>query len=281
MSRRNSLQFDKVRRVIQYMEVSFQQQPSLKELAKHVNLSPYHFQKLFTEWAGVSPKKYIQFLSVDYAKKLLAESGKSLYEAALETGLSGSSRLHDLFVSIEGMTPGEYKKGGASLCINYSFMDTHFGEVIVASTEKGVCYMAFCAMQDEGLAGLRGEFPQAQLLQKSDAIQQRVLSIFSQDWSDLEGIKLHLKGTDFQLKVWSALLQVPEGQLNSYASIAKAIDSPKASRAVGSAIGSNPVAFLIPCHRVIQSSGKISGYRWGRERKQALIAWEAARCECL
>jgi AraC family transcriptional regulator of adaptative response/methylated-DNA-[protein]-cysteine methyltransferase len=202
-----------------------------------------------------------------------------LFDAAFETGLSGTGRLHDLFVNIEGMTPGEYKNGGESLTIHYNFATTPFGTVLVASTAKGICYLALTEGEEEGFQTLQQQFPAAVFTQTTDPLQQNALHLFSQDWTNLQQIKLHLRGTDFQLKVWQALLQIPMGRLSTYGSIAQQIESPSAARAVGSAIGSNPVAFLIPCHRVIQSSGTFGNYMWGATRKAAIIGWEAAVLE--
>lgn len=195
----------------------------------------------------------------------------------METGFSGTGRLHDLFVSIEGMTPGEYKNGGESLEINYSFAESPFGKLIVASTSKGICHMSFIDDDQTAFDDLKSRFPNAIYRQFLDKYQQDGLSIFQNDWSKQEQIKLHLNGTPFQLKVWETLLKIPSGSLSVYGSIAQKIERPKATRAVGSAIGKNPVAFLIPCHRVIQSSGKIGGYMWGNTRKSAIIGWEAAQ----
>jgi AraC family transcriptional regulator of adaptative response/methylated-DNA-[protein]-cysteine methyltransferase len=252
------------------------QQPNLDEIAAQIHLSPAHFQRLFTEWAGTSPKKFLQYISVEHAKKILKQEQATLFYTAYETGLSSTSRLHDLFVNIEGMTPAEYKNGGKNLHINFSFSESPFGNLIVASTEKGVCYMAFEDDENKALQHLKFKFPNALFQRKSDLLQQNASFIFQNDWSKLSEIKLHLKGTDFQLKVWESLLKIPMGQLSTYGNLAELIGNPKASRAVGTAIGSNPVAFLIPCHRVIQSSGTFGGYMWGNTRKTAIIGWEQA-----
>jgi AraC family transcriptional regulator of adaptative response/methylated-DNA-[protein]-cysteine methyltransferase len=201
----------------------------------------------------------------------------SLFDAAHETGLSGTSRLHDLFVKIEGMSPAEYKNGGKNLDIGYSYTSSPFGDLIIASTAKGICYMAFHEDKNLALSLLRDIFPNATFEQRSDHLQRSALSIFQNDPADLQQIRLHLKGTDFQLKIWNTLLRIPMGQLTTYSKIAERIANPKASRAVGSAIGSNPVAFLIPCHRVIQSGGNFGGYMWGNTRKTAMIGWEGVR----
>lgn len=276
MKAQEEINFNRIAEAISYIKANFKTQPGLEEIAENVNLSPFHFQRLFSEWAGTTPKRFLQYISIGYAKEMLKEN-QSLFDTALETGLSGTSRLHDLFVNIEGMTPGEYKNGGENLHINYSFAESPFGNIIVASTSKGICHIAFYDNENIALANLQRQFPVAQYQQILDKEQQNALFIFSHDWSKLHQIKLHLKGTDFQLKVWEALLKIPMGKLATYGNIAKQLQNPNASRAVGTAIGDNPVAFLIPCHRVIQSSGALGGYHWGVNRKTAIIGWEAAK----
>lgn len=277
MEEQQQLNYRRIAAAIAYIQANFKAQPSLEEVAAQVHLSPFHFQRLFQEWAGTTPKKFLQYLSLQHAKSLLKEQQATLFDTALETGLSGASRLHDLFIHIEGMTPAEYKNGGKNLFIRYSFADSPFGKLMVAATPKGICHMAFEEEEAKALQELNRRFPNAIFLQQSDSLQQNALSIFHHDWSRLAQIKLHLKGTPFQLKVWETLLKIPAGKLSTYQRIATQIGSPGASRAVGTAIGSNPVAYLIPCHRVIQASGKISGYRWGSIRKAAIIGWEGAR----
>lgn len=277
MTKQETINYNRIAEAIAYIKANFKEQPSLKDIAQKVHLSPFHFQRLFTEWAGVSPKKFIQYISIEYAKQLLKDNQATLLDTAQHTGLSGTSRLHDLFINIEGMTPGEFKNGGKSLSINYSFAESPFGNMIVASTKKGICYMAFFDDKAKAFTKLKDRFPNANFNQLVDNFQQNALFIFQQDWSQLNHIKLHLTGTAFQLKVWEALLKIPLGKLSTYGAIAKSIDKPKASRAVGTAIGSNPVAFLIPCHRVIQSTGKSGGYMWGPIRKSAIIGWEASK----
>jgi AraC family transcriptional regulator of adaptative response/methylated-DNA-[protein]-cysteine methyltransferase len=269
--------YSRIAEAIAYINDNFKNQPDLEEVAAKINLSPFHFQRLFTDWAGVSPKKFLQYVTVEYAKKMLKDNQASLFETAIETGLSGTGRLHDLFINIEGMTPGEYKNGGEKLSINYSFAESPFGNILVASTPKGICHMSFADDQEETFKELQAKFPNAAYKQMVDLMQQNVLYIFTHDWSKLGQIKLHLKGTEFQLKVWETLLKIPMGQLTTYGDIAKQIQLPKASRAVGTAIGDNPVAFLIPCHRIIQSTGVFGSYHWGNVRKTAMIGWEAAR----
>jgi AraC family transcriptional regulator, regulatory protein of adaptative response / methylated-DNA-[protein]-cysteine methyltransferase len=271
--------YSRVAAAIGYIKDNFKTQPGLEEIAEKISLSPYHFQRLFTDWAGVSPKKFLQYLTVEHAKKMLKDNQASLFDTAFETGLSGTGRLHDLFINIEGMTPGEYKNGGENLSINYSFAESPFGDILVASTVKGICHMAFADEPVKALEVLRAKFPNASYTQMVDLVQQNVLYIFSHDWTKLDLIKLHLKGTAFQLKVWEALLKIPMGQLTTYGNIARQIQVPKASRAVGTAVGDNPVAFLIPCHRIIQSTGEFGAYHWGHIRKTAMIGWEAAQVE--
>ncbi len=277
MQKQKEIHYHKIAAAIDYIKTHFKEQPTLDEVAEKIHLSPFHFQRLFTDWAGVSPKKFLQYISIEYAKTILKDKQATLFDAAHETGLSGTSRLHDLFINIEGMTPGEFKNGGEKLSINYSYAESPFGNMIVASTQKGICYMAFENDEAKALVDLQKEFPNAKFKQIVDLFQQNALYIFTHDWSKLKNIKLHLKGTDFQLKVWQTLLKIPLGELSTYGNIANKINSPSASRAVGTAIGSNPVAFLIPCHRVIQSTGNLGGYMWGTTRKTALIGWEAAK----
>jgi AraC family transcriptional regulator of adaptative response/methylated-DNA-[protein]-cysteine methyltransferase len=275
MTEQQNFNYNRIAEAIDYIKTNFKEQPSLDEVAKKVNLSPFHFQRLFTEWVGTSPKKFLQYTTTEYAKTLLLENQATLFETAYEAGLSGTGRLHDLFINIEGMTPAEYKNGGKGLSINYSMANSPFGEMLVASTEQGICYMAFVDDPSVACATMYRYFPNARFEPKIDTIQQDALSIFSQDWTKLNQIKLHLKGTAFQLKVWQALLKIPLGHLTTYGAIAHNIQSPNACRAVGTAIGSNPIAFLIPCHRVIQATGVFGGYMWGSTRKTAIIGWEA------
>ena len=278
MKEQETINYNRIAEAIEYIKTNFKEQPNLDEVAEKAHLSPFHFQRLFTEWAGTSPKKFLQYISLEYAKKLLKEnSGSTIFDAAFETGLSGTSRLHDLFVNIEGMTPAEYKNGGKNLSINFSFAKSPFGNIIVASTAKGVCYMAFEDDETTALQNLQSKFSNGMFTRKLDLLQQNALFIFQHDWSKLPQIKLHLKGTDFQLKVWETLLKIPMGKFTTYGTIADKIKNPNASRAVGSAIGSNPVAFLIPCHRVIQSTGMFGGYLWGNTRKTAILGWEGAK----
>lgn len=280
MTEQQQLNYERIAGAIQYMSSHFKEQPTLEDIARHIHLSPFHFQKLFTEWAGTSPKKFMQYLSIEYAKKLLKNQAPRLSDAAYETGLSGSSRLHDLFISIEGMTPAEYRDGGKNLLIQYSFAACPFGNILTASTAKGICHLSFYEdQQQEALSALKKRFPLATFAECLNSMHTQALQVFSNKSSILPDIKLHLKGSPFQLKVWQALLQIPMGGLSTYGRLAGEIENPAAARAVGTAIGSNPVAFLIPCHRVIQASGIIGGYMWGQERKTAILGWEAAHTE--
>lgn len=277
MDSQNEVNYQRIAEAIDYIRTNFKEQPDLEKVAKKIHISPFHFQRLFTEWAGVSPKKFLQFISIGHAKSILKEKQATLFDAAFETGLSGTGRLHDLFTKIEGMTPGEFKNGGENLSINYSFAESPFGNILVASTLKGICYMAFADEQQKAFSELKKIFPNAKYQQVVDLMQQNALYIFTKDWNKLDKIKLHVRGTNFQIKVWETLLKIPAGQLSSYGKIASAIENPTASRAVGTAIADNPVAFIIPCHRVIQSSGNFGQYRWGSTRKTAMIGWEAAK----
>ena len=228
MNTQNDINYQRIAEAIDYIKTNFREQPDLEKVAEQIHLSPFHFQRLFTEWAGVSPKKFLQFISVEHAKSLLKEKQATLFDAAFETGLSGTGRLHDLFIKIEGMTPGEFKNGGETLSINYSFAESPFGKILVASTVKGICYMAFADDETKTFAELKKLYPNAEYHQVVDMIQQNALYIFTKDWNKLNEIKLHVKGSGFQLKVWEALLKVPVGQLTTYGSLAAQLDKPLA-----------------------------------------------------
>lgn len=268
--------YQRIATAIEYIRANSKEQPPLDAIAAHIHLSPFHFQRLFKEWAGVSPKKFLQYISTEHARALLLKN-KTLADVSFEAGLSGTSRLHDLFVAVEAMTPGEFKNGGENLEISYIFSATVFGDVIIAATQKGICKIDFIENRDTAVKKLSGYWPNAVLKEKKNEHQQQVLYFFQQDWTNLSAIKLHLKGSSFQLKVWEALLKIPSGELSTYASVAHAIKKPKAFRPVGTAIGDNPVAWLIPCHRVIKSTGIIGEYHWGSVRKTSIIGWEQSR----
>ncbi len=281
MSVQHQSNFNRIAEAIDYLKNNFTCQPSLDELAAHVHMSPFHFQKMFSDWAGVSPKKFLQYITVIHAKNMLRNKQATLFDTALKTGLSGTGRLHDLFINIEGMTPGEYKNDGKDLAIDYCFAESIFGNIIVAATQKGICYIAFYDDKKSAIAHLQKSFLKASYIEKDNPFFKNVLAIFNNNFEDIGKMKLHLKGTEFQLKVWETLLTIPTGQLSTYGNIATKINNPKAARAVGSAIADNPVAFLIPCHRVIQSTGIFGGYMWGPKRKTAMIGWEGVLVELL
>jgi AraC family transcriptional regulator, regulatory protein of adaptative response / methylated-DNA-[protein]-cysteine methyltransferase len=279
MSVQHQTNFNRIAEAIDYLKNNFTNQPSLDELSAHMHMSSFHFQKMFIKWAGVSPKKFVQYITVSHAKNILRNKQATLFDTAIETGLSGTGRLHDLFINIEGMTPGEYKNGGENLVIDYCFTESVFGNIIVAATQKGICHIAFYDDEKLAISQLQKSFSKAQYFKKENPFFKNVRTIFNNNFNDIEKIKLHLKGTDFQLKVWETLLTIPMGHLSTYGNIASKINNPKAARAVGSAIGDNPVAFLIPCHRVIQSTGIFGGYMWGPKRKTAMIGWEGVFVE--
>lgn len=272
----NTPDYQRIEQAIWYLSENLNKQPGLEELASHVHLSPFHFQRMFTAWAGTSPKKFLQYLSVNYAKQELRRFDVSLFELSNQLGLSGTSRLHDLFVNIEHMTPGEYKNKGRDLTITYEFYPTVFGRILVASTTKGLCHLSFADHEDEALQHLFQEFEEARFLRSAQESHFDAIGFMNDPKSDLKQIKLHLKASQFQLKVWQLLLRIPQGHRCSYGDISQALGNPGAARAVGTAIGSNPIAYLIPCHRVIQASGKNGGYMWGLPKKVAILAFEAA-----
>lgn len=272
----DSADFARIEQAIEYLSTHFTEQPKLEDLAAKVHLSPSHFQKLFTRWAGISPKQFTQFLSLQYAKSRLIDRD-SVQTASLSAGYSSSSRLHDVFVKLEGMTPGEYKNGGENLTLTYSTQESPFGSVFIASSHKGLCKLILQKIEGQGLAELEVELPRAKLIHQPCPAHKRAAQIFSLDWQNMGEITLHLRASDFQIKVWQALLSIPLGQLSTYSDIAQVLNKPQAARAVGNAVGKNPVAFIIPCHRVIQRSGHLGGYRWGQDTKSAILGWEFAR----
>lgn len=264
-----------VERAINYIRANRARTLCLDEVAAHVNLSPFYFQRLFTQWAGVSPKKFAQYLTLEYSKHLLADNNLSIESVSNLAGLSGTSRLHDLFVNIEAMTPGEWKSGGDNIDIQYASVSTPFGYALAAQTERGICHLQFFDDIAVATQELSEEFPNAKFSNTSGQHINEIELFFQGQWPQGKQLHLHLKGTEFQLKVWRALLRIPPGKLVTYGKIAEFIEKPAAHRAAGSAIGKNPIALLIPCHRVIQSNGALGGYRWGENRKAALIGWEA------
>ena len=267
--------YERIAKAIAYIKDNFDKQPSLEDIAAHIHLSPYHCQRLFNEWAGTTPKKFLQYISLSHAKSLL-QKADSIATTTYKTGLSSTSRLHELFVKLEGMTPNEYRNGGQNLAITYSYINTQFGEMIIATTTKGICHLSFIIDRESGLKDLIKDFPNAHFKSEFEPLHQQVVDFMRGEVDLSTPIKLHVKGTAFQMKVWEALLRIPLGDLKTYGKVAEHIGNPKASRAVGTAIGSNPIAYLIPCHRVIQSSGIIGGYMWNPIRKTAIIGWENA-----
>lgn len=265
---------------IRFIASQVARQPTLDEIAAHVHLSPFHFQRLFSRWAGVTPKRYLQVLTLERAKALLQES-RPLLEVADTLGLSSGSRLYDHFVQLEAVTPGEYKQRGAGLVITHGVHDTPFGQAFVALTPRGVCNFSFLDDQapQTPLAALVQSWPEAELREAPSRTQGVIHTMFDTNKKADRPISLHVSGTNFQISVWRALLQIPPAKVVSYAQVASAVGNPKAARAVGLAVGANPVALMIPCHRVIQQNGKLGGYHWGETRKQAIHAWEAARYE--
>lgn len=268
--------YGRIEQAILYLEQHFQNQPDLKEVANHVGLSEYHFQRLFSRWAGISPKRFLQFLTVEYAKHLLTESN-NLLDVTYEAGLSSPGRLHDLFITCEALSPGEFKRKGAGLTIHYGFQPTPFGDCLLAVTDRGICGLTFVGegRQEQELAALQANWPQAEWGEDEEQIRPYIEHIFSSH--SYKPLSIFLSGSNFQLKVWQALLNIPAGSLVSYDTIAAWIGAPDASRAVGTALSHNPVGYLIPCHRVIRKAGNIGEYRWGSTRKKAILGWEAAR----
>ena len=272
--------YDRIAEAICFIANRVNSQPTLQEIAAHLHLSPFHFQRMFCRWAGVTPKRFLQVLTLERAKKLLSES-KPLLEVSDLLGLSSSSRLYDHFVHLEAVTPGEYKLGGAGLTLEYAVHDTPFGKAFIATTPRGICSFAFLDQPeiDEHLTGLHKKWPHAIVHENHQRTLAVIKAMFSVERRLDYPVSLHVIGTNFQINVWKALLQIPPATVVSYSQVATAIGHPSSARAVGLAVGANPVALLIPCHRVIQQSGKLGGYHWGETRKQAIHAWESARHE--
>ena len=270
--------YDRIALAIEYIAGHVDQQPSLDEIAAHVNLSPFHFQRLFSRWVGVSPKRFLQIITLKHAKELLLSS-KPLLETSHSLGLSSSSRLYDHFIHLEAVTPGEFKTKGKDLFIEYGLHETPFGQAFIAITERGVCRFAFPGEDDfdQEIERLNKLWPEASISQHKGNTREIITDMFAFKKSSDKPVSLLVSGTNFQVNVWKALLQIPPNNLASYSDIAHAINNPKSVRAVGQAVGANPVAFLIPCHRVIRQNGQIGGYHWGTTRKHAMHAWEAAR----
>ena len=270
--------YQRIEKAIRFIENNFTSQPTLDQIAESVHLSKFHFNRLFKRWAGISPIQFQQILTLEYAKEKLADAS-NLLDTAFDAGLSGPGRLHDLFITFEAMTPGEFKKMGGGLKIGYGFNDTPFGQCLLAVTERGICHLGFVEKNNrsEAFNQIQHGWPEATLYEDQTRTRQIVRRIFRlKQPVDSRPFHLHLKGTNFQVNVWRALLKIPAGSIVSYQDIAALIGHPKAFRAVANAIAINPVGYLIPCHRVISKSGKIHQYRWGSARKKAIVGWEAS-----
>ena len=271
--------YERIARVIRYLDEHHTLQPGLDELAETAGLSPFHFHRLFSSWAGVTPKDFLQCLTLEHAKALLRQ-GESVLGAALDAGLSGPGRLHDLCVSLEPVSPGELKSGGSGLNIRFGFAAAPFGDCLVAESERGVCHLAFIDDHgpDAALEKLGLKWPEARLTQSDRTAAGLASRIFERPIATRarSTLRAFVKGSAFQVRVWRALLRVPPGFLITYGQLAAAIGEPRAARAVGNAVGQNPVAYLIPCHRVIRETGVIGEYRWGRVRKRAMVGWEVS-----
>ncbi len=274
--------YELIAKAIAFMRQHYRQQPDLAAIAQQVHLSEYHFQRLFTKWAGISPKRFLQYLSVEYAKSKIAET-RNLLELTGDIGLSSAGRLHDLFVNLEAMSPQEFKTGGAGLQIYYGIHETMFGDCLIATTTRGICNLYFLDGMDDQAAALmlREEWSCAEIIgdrQVTQPISDRLFSSLPNlNIANQPPLTLYVKGTNFQIQVWRALLRIPLGGITTYQNLGRSLGRPNAARAIGNAVGSNPISFLIPCHRVIRESGELGGYRWGLERKTAMLGWEACQ----
>jgi AraC family transcriptional regulator of adaptative response/methylated-DNA-[protein]-cysteine methyltransferase len=287
----NAHDFQRIEASIHFIEAHYRDEPSLRDIAASADLSPFHFERLFKRWAGTTPKRFVQCLRVEHAKSLLEDS-RNVLDVTWDTGLSSPSRLHDLFCSIEAVTPGEYKSGGSGLEIRYGFYPTPFGDCLIATTERGICHFTFCGAVGKNLSGPRGsrredharqlralrdDWPRAQIETDGGASEALIARLFDSATSTGVGpFHLLVKGTNFQIQVWRALISIPSGCVVSYTDVANRVGRRDAVRAVAGAIAANSIGYLIPCHRVLRSTGALSGYRWGQERKRSLLAWESA-----
>lgn len=271
--------YQKIAKAIAFIRQNHLSQPDLTTVAGHIGLSEYHFQKLFTQWAGISPKRFLQYLTLEYAKSKINQT-KSLLDLTLDVGLSSPGRLHDLFVNLEAMSPGEYKAGGTGLQIFYGVHDTTFGKSLIATTPRGICNLHFLNLADEQTPAqiIRQSWANAEIICNQNATQALCEQIFpSAILKEQKPLTVLVKGTNFQVQVWRALLKIPFGDMTTYQTVAEVIERPNAFRAVANAVGANSIGYLIPCHRVIRGSGELGGYRWGMDRKGALLGWEASR----
>ncbi len=277
VSTETNINYQRIEQAIKYLEENFQRQPELDEVAEKVHLSPFHFQRIFTDWAGISPKRFLQYLTVDFLKAKLQET-RNIVEAAESAGLSSQSRVYDLFTTLEAVTPQEYKLRGSGIKIDYGFHETPFGSSLIGVTERGICWLSF-VKAEEGpkveIEKMKEHWHQSIFHQDQVLTSAFVEQIFTGEKS--KKIHLFAKGTNFQIKVWEALLRLPMGSVTTYQNIAERIKNPKAMQAVGSAVGSNHIAYLIPCHRVIRKDGILGEYRWSATRKKSIIGWEMAK----
>jgi AraC family transcriptional regulator of adaptative response/methylated-DNA-[protein]-cysteine methyltransferase len=274
-----NINYLRIEQAIQYLEKNVQRQPELEEVAEKVHLSPFHFQRIFTEWAGISPKRFLQFLTVDFLKSKLEES-KNIVEAAEHAGLSSQSRVYDLFTTLEAVTPQEYKLKGSGLRIEYGFHATPFGVALIGVTERGICWLSFIQSDEDPKYEVEKmkEHWHNSIFHEDESITAVFIDrIFGNQQSNTQRLHVLVKGTNFQVKVWEALLKIPMGEVTTYKGIAEQLQNPKAMQAVGSAVGSNHIAYLIPCHRVIRKDGILGEYRWSSSRKKSIIGWEMAK----
>ncbi|MGF0539134.1 methylated-DNA--[protein]-cysteine S-methyltransferase [Agrobacterium sp. ES01] len=272
--------YETVRRVIEMMTLDYQEQPSLETVAARLGQSPTQLQKTFTRWAGLSPKAFLQAVTLDHAKRLLGQEAMPLLETSIELGLSGPGRLHDLFVTHEAMSPGEWKARGAGLTIRYGFHSSPFGQALIMATERGLAGVAFADIGAEAASfeDMASRWPEANYIADQAVTAPYAARIFDPaQWSCDQPLRVVLIGTDFQVRVWEQLLHIPLGKAVTYSDIAKGIGQPKASRAVGAAVGRNPVSFVVPCHRALGKNGTLTGYHWGLTRKRAMLGWEAGQ----
>jgi AraC family transcriptional regulator of adaptative response/methylated-DNA-[protein]-cysteine methyltransferase len=271
--------YERVRRIVAYISERWREQPSLDDIAHHVGLSTTHVHHLFRRWCGLTPKAFLQAITLDNAKALLTDAA-SVLDATYEVGLSGPARLHDLFVTHEAMTPGDFKAGGADVAMRYGFHPSPFGEAIVVATERGLAGLGFVDDGDRAtaLADMQRRWPKASYVEDAVATAGLARRIFdARSWSTAQPLRVVLIGTDFEVRVWETLLRVPVGKATTYSDIARRIGKPSACRAVGAAVGKNPISFVVPCHRVLGRSGALTGYHWGLTRKRAMLGWEAGK----
>ena len=269
--------YDLVKHTLAFISENWRDQPSLETLADQAGLSPTHLQRLFTRWAGLSPKAFLQAVTLDHARGLLRDSA-SILDASYELGLSGPGRLHDLFVTYEGMSPGIYKAHGRGLSISYGFHDCPFGRALILITSEGLAGLAFAdhGKEKSALADMTARWPEATYVENQQATAAYAKRIFeSERWKPDQPLKIVFIGTDFEIRVWETILRIPFGKASTYSDIASHIGKPKAARAVGTAVGKNPISFVVPCHRVLEKSGGLGGYHWGLTRKRAILGWEA------